>query len=92
MPNNVHRSRHAACTTPCSCLPACLPDSHVSRELPLTMRTLTRVSLTQGPDPCRMRPSCLASRMHSPPRVVHEPCRQAGEGGGRGRGGQPDRQ
>jgi len=51
---------------------------HASRELPLTRRTLTIVSLTQGPAPWKMRPSCLASRMHSPPSVVHTPCKRRG--------------
>ena len=56
-------------------------SSHSSRELPLTMRMLASVSLTQGPAPWNTRPSCLASRMHSPPSVVHAPCR-AGAGPG----------
>lgn len=56
---------------------------HSSRELPLTSRTLTRVSWIQGPEPYRMRPSCLASRMHSPPRVVQRPCQEEAEEGAR---------
>lgn len=39
------------------------------------MRMLTSVSLIHLPAPCSTRPSCLASRIHRPPSVVHEPCK-----------------